>query len=247
MGLNYSKIKQYSDLHIITYNYNNNNSNLSNNILLNFINNFIDKDVIICIQDINHNIKNNKLNNFYSENLKLLILTNLSILKKVDHIYDSNDYNLLNKNLYGFQHLKLCYNNIKLNIYNTEIIPDQIKQIDFESIRDKQVKELFDYICLSKDRIHLIIGTFFDYQNNIKELINISEIKNLITNFNNVKQESYIFAYSKNIVNNIDNINDYLKNKYHMRVVNHKIYKLEIDEYCPFELVLKIEKINIII
>lgn len=32
-----------------------------------------------------------------------------------------------------------------------------------------------------------------------------------------------------------------------MRVVNHKIYKLEIDEYCPFELVLKIEKINIII
>lgn len=247
MGLSYSKIKKYSDLHIVTYNYNNNNSNLSNNILLNFINNFVDKDVIICIQDINHNIKNNKLNNFYSENLKLLILTNLDILKKVHYIYDSNDYNLLNKNLYGFQHLKLCYNNIKLNIYNTEIIPDQIKQIDFESIRDKQVKELFDYICLSKDKMHLIVGTFFDYKNNIKELINISEIKNLITNFNNIKQESYIFAYSKNIVNNIDNINDYLKNKYHMRVVNHKIYKLEIDEYCPFELVLKIEKINIII
>jgi len=247
MGISYSKTKKYSDLHIITYNYNNNNSNLSNNILINFINNFVNKDVIICIQDINHNIKNEKLNSFYSKKLKLLILTNLITLKENDHIYDSNEYNLLDKNLYGFQHLKLCYNNIKLNIYNTEIIPDQIKQLDFETIRDKQVKELFDYICLSKDRIHLIIGTFFDYQNNIKELINISEIKNLITNFNNVKQESYIFAYSKNIVNNIDNINNYLKNKYHMRVVNHKIYKLEIDEYCPFELVLKIEKINIII
>ena len=247
MGLTYSKTKKYSDLHIVTYNYNNNNSNLSNNILLNFINNFMNKDVIICIQDINHNIKNDKLNNFYSENLKLLILTNLNILKKKDHVYDSNEYNLLNKNLYGFQHLKLCYNKLKLNIYNTETIPDQIQQIDFENIRDKQVKELFDYICKSNDRIHLVVGTFFDYNNKIKELINISEINNLITNFNNEKQESYIFAYSKNIVNNIENINNYLKNKYHMRVVNHKIYNLEIDEYYPFEIVLKIERINIII
>lgn len=247
MGLNYSKIKKYSNLHIVTYNYNNNNSNLSNNILLNFINNFENKDVIICLQDINYNINNNKLNNFYSENLKLLILTNLNIIQKNDHIYDSNDYHLLNKNLYGFQHLKLSYNNIFLNIYNTEIIPDQIQQINFNIIRDKQVKELFDYICKSRDRIHLLIGTFFDYKNQIRELINISEINNLITNFNNEKQESYIFAYSKNILSNIDNINDYLKNKFHMRVVNHKIYNLEIDEYCPFELVLKIEKINIII
>jgi hypothetical protein len=247
MGLKFSKIKKYSNLHIVTYNYNNNNSNLSNNVLLNFINNFVNKDVIFCIQDINLDLKNTKLNYFYSENLKLLILTNLNILKKNDYIYDTNDYNLLNKNLYGFQHLKLCYNNIKLNIYNTEIIPDEIQQINFINIRDKQVKELFDYICKSNDKIHLIIGTFFDYTNNIKELLNISEINNLITNFNNNKQESYIFAYSKKIVNNIDNINDYLKNKYHMRIVNHKIYNLEIDEYCPFELVLKIEKINIII
>ncbi len=247
MGLKFSKIKKYSNLHIVTYNYNNNNSNLSNNVLLNFINNFVNKDVIFCIQDINLDFKNTKLNYFYSENLKLLILTNLNILKKNDYIYDTNDYNLLNKNLYGFQHLKLCYNNIKLNIYNTEIIPDEIQQINFINIRDKQVKELFDYICKSDDKIHLIIGTFFDYTNNIKELLNISEINNLITNFNNNKQESYIFAYSKKIINNIDNINDYLKNKYHMRIVNHKIYNLEIDEYCPFELVLKIEKINIII
>ena len=247
MGLKFSKIKKYSNLHIVTYNYNNNNSNLSNNVLLNFINNFVNKDVIFCIQDINFKLKNTKLNYFYSENLKLLILTNLNILKKNDYIYDTNDYNLLNKNLYGFQHIKLCYNNIKLNIYNTEIIPDEIQQINFINIRDKQVKELFDYICKSDDKIHLIIGTFFDYTNNIKELLNISEINNLITNFNNNKQESYIFAYSKKIINNIDNINDYLKNKYHMRIVNHKIYNLEIDEYCPFELVLKIEKINIII
>jgi hypothetical protein len=247
MGVKFSKIKKYSNLHIITYNYNNNNSNLSNNVLLNFINSFVNKDVIICIQDINRNFVNTKLNNFYSKNLKLLILTNLNILKKQDNIYDTNDYNLLNKNLYGFQHLKVCYNNIKLNIYNTEIIPDEIQQINFINIRDKQVKELFDHICKSNDKIHLIIGTFFDYSNNIKELLNISEINNLITNFNNNKQESYIFAYSKKIINNIDNINDYLKNKYHMRVVNHKIYNLDIDEYYPFELVLKIEKINIII
>tara|TARA_B100001248_G_C27391690_1_gene462782 strand:- start:1690 stop:2433 length:744 start_codon:yes stop_codon:yes gene_type:complete len=247
MGIKLSKLKKYSNLHIVTYNYNNNNSNLSNNVLLNFTNNFKNKDSIICIQDISHDIEIDKLNNFYSKNLKLLILTNLNILKKKSYIYDSNDYYLLNKNLYGFQHLNLCYNNIKLNIYNTEIIPDEIKQINFTNIRDKQVKELFEYICKSKDKIHLVIGTFFDYTNNLKELINISEINNLITNFNNNKQESYIFAYSKNIVNNIDNINDYLKNKYHMRIVNHKIYNLEIDEYYPFELVLKIEKINIII
>jgi|TARA_B100001093_G_scaffold13511_3_gene12467 hypothetical protein len=247
MGQKFSKMKKYCNLHIVTYNYNNNNSNLSNNILENFINNFLNKDVIICIQDINHDIKINKLNNFYSENLKLLILTNLNILKKEHHFYDSNNYNLLNKNLYGFQHLKLCYHKIKLNIYNTEIIPDEIQQIDFDKIRNKQVKELFDYICKSNDRIHLVVGTFFEYDNNIKELINISEINNLITNFNNNKQESYIFAYTKNIVNNIDDINNYLKNKYHMRVVNHKIYNLEIDEYCPFEVILKIEKINIII
>ena len=247
MGLNFSKIKKHCNLHIVTYNYNNNNSNLSNNILVNFINNFLNKDVIICIQNINYNFKINKLNNFYSENLKLLILTNLDILKKEYHIYDSNNYNLLNKNLYGFQHLKLCYNKIKLNIYNTGIIPDEIQQIDFDIIRETQVKELFDYICNSSNRIHLVIGSFYDYQNNIKELINISEINNLITNFNNNKQESYIFVYTKTIVNNIDNINDFLKSKYQMRLVNHKIYNLEIDEYCPFEVILKIEKLNIII
>ncbi len=68
MGLKFSKIKKYSNLHIVTYNYNNNNSNLSNNVLLNFINNFVNKDVIFCIQDINLDLKNTKLNYFYSEN-----------------------------------------------------------------------------------------------------------------------------------------------------------------------------------
>ena len=124
MGLSNSKNVNKDKLHIITFNSTSNVSNYNNNIVTNFVNNFIDKNVIFTLQGIDSDIKfDDKFNYFYSKELKLGILTNLDIITRYSMIYNQN-YHDINTFSYGYQMIETEFNKINLNIYNTELIPD---------------------------------------------------------------------------------------------------------------------------
>ena len=103
MGNLASKSNNYNDLHIITYNYNFAQESLfNNNILNNFINKFNDVNNIICIQGIRNNSfiyenKNKNKNINFIEDLGLLIITNLEIMKSHNVVFTSSNNKVLNK------------------------------------------------------------------------------------------------------------------------------------------------------
>ena len=244
MGNLHSK-KNYNDLHIITYNYNNNDSEYNNNILKNFINKYNDTDNIICIQglrEINFSLCNKKY--FYVKELGLLIITNLEILKSQYSVFNNESYKKINAYQYGFQKLCLSYFNINFCIYNLELIPNSITEIELNEIRENEMIELITYICnnINNDKIHIVTGCFYDLDNGFKELINISKINNIITNLKTCKQESYIFIYSSNLIKNFNNLSDYILKKFNIEVISHKIYNLDIGEHCPFETILRLKE-----
>jgi len=243
-----SKSTNYNDLHIITYNYNySSESQYNKTILNNFINKYDNTDNIICIQGIRNNSfiynKTDK-NKYFVEELGLLIITNLEIERSQYIIFNNEHYKKLNNYKYGFQKLHLNYMNIKFCIYNLELLPDLIDELSLKDIRESEIVELISFICnnIKKDKIHIITGCFYDIEDNFNELINISKINNIITNLKTCDQESYIFIYSHNLFNNLDNLNEYILNKFNIQIISHKIYNLEIGEHCPFETILRLKE-----
>jgi len=245
MGNIFTKNKKINDLHIITYNYNNSNLQYSKNILNNFINKYDDNDNIICIQglrDIDLNLDNKKY--FFVNELGLLIITNLEIVKTQYSVFNTIEYDNINSYKYGFQKLNLNYLNINFCIYNLELIPNSIDEFNLNEIRENEMIELITFICnnINEDKIHIVTGCFYDMTKNFDELINISKITNIITNLKTCNQESYIFFYSSNLIKNIDNLNDYIFNKFNIEVISHKIYNLNIGVHCPFETILRLKE-----
>lgn len=247
MGLKLSKKRKNDDLHIVTFNYNmTTNSIYNKNILENFIKNFENKKSIICIQGCRNFINLpdiNSYNNYYNNSLGLSIYTNLDIVSKNFITFDKNQYSILNDRSYGFQILDINYKKYKFSIYNLELIPNIVNEINFSNLRKKQILELITYICnnFNKSKIHIITGCFYDYVNNINELINMSEINEVITNLNLKKQENYIFLYN-NILNNLEDLNAYLIKKFNIYIIGHKLYNLNISEHCPFEVIIRLKK-----
>ena len=247
MGLSNSKnININKDkLHVVTFNSTSNVSNYNNNIVTNFVNNFIDKNVIFTLQGINPDIKfNEKFNYFYSKELKLGILTNLDIITSCSMIYKQNYHNINTLN-YGYQMIETQFNKTNLNIYNTELIPNISDEFNTKAIRQSQVYEILKYICENKrdKKFHLVTGCFYDSKK-FKEMISISDINNIITNLESGRQDSYIFIYSESLVENLNKLNEYLKENFNIFVVKQNIYNLEINQHCPFETILSIENLK---
>ena len=245
MGLSSSKNVNKDKLHIVTFNSTSNVSNYNNNIITNFVNNFIDKNIIITLQGIDADINfDEKFNYFYSKKLKLGILTNLDINTKYSMIYNQNYHNI-NTSCYGYQMIETKFNKINLNIYNTELIPNISEEFNTKEIRQNQVYELLRYICENKrDRkIHLVTGCFYDSKK-FKEMISLTDINNIITNLKTGNQDNYIFIYSESLVENLNRLNDYLKENFNIFVVKQNIYNLGINDHCPFETILSIENLK---
>ena len=239
--------KNFSDLHIITYNYNSNIcSQYNKNILENFINRYTNCDNIICIQGIRDIDKFdfNSNHTYFTKDLGLVTITNLDV-NKFNHVtFCNTNYDNLTNYKYGFQKLSLSYYKTKFCIYNLELIQDTISNLKLNNARENEITELIEYICknLEDNKIHIITGCFYDMEKEFKELINISKINNIITNLKTGNQESYIFVYNSNLLTNLDNLNKYLITKFNMRVISHNIYNLDIGEHCPFETVLRLIK-----
>lgn len=246
MGNRTSKIKNTENLHIVTYNATASSTLYNNNIIINFINNFNEKNSILTLQGIVNDDIINDLNDiyniYYSNKLNLLILTNLDIKYKKEEYYN-NTYHNLDSNIYGYQTIDIKFNDVEFSIYNTELIPDSVEEINNNPIREKQMYELISFICKNLNKkIHLVTGCFYD--NDIKELINLSNIKDIITNLKTGAQNNYIFIYSDKLINNLDELNEYLKKEFNLYVIRHKIYNLGINEHCPFETILAIENLK---
>lgn len=249
MGIRYSKEPKniFVDLHIVTYNFSSNiNSQYNQNILNNFINKYSDSDNIICIQGVRNEdlIGTNLIDKYFCKELGLLTITNLKVINSTFVTFSIENYNSLTNYKYGFQKLNLSYFNNNFCIYNLELIPDTIENLILNDVREKEILELISYICnnLDNDKIHIVTGCFYDLNKEFKELINISKINNIITNLKTGKQESYIFIYNNNLIQNLDNLNKYLIEKFNIRIMSHNIYNLNIGEHCPFETVLRLVK-----
>lgn len=249
MGIRYSKgpKNNFIDLHIVTYNFGSNiNSQYNKNILNNFINKYSESDNIICIQGVRDEdlieTKSNDL--FFCKELGLLTITNLKVINSTFVTFSIENYNSLTNYKYGFQKLNLSYFNNNFCVYNLELIPDTIENLILNDVREKEIIELISYICnnLDNDKIHIVTGCFYDLNKGFKELINISKINNIITNLKTGNQESYIFIYNNNLIENFDNLNKYLIDKFNIRIVSHNVYNLNIGEHCPFETVLRLVK-----
>jgi len=243
MGLSNSKSEK-SNLHVVTFNATSNVSKYNNNIISNFVNNFSEKDIIITLQGIEDIEFVEKYNYFYSKKLKLLILTNLKINLEYDYTYNQMFHNI-NKNDYGFQMVESKFNNININIYNTELIPDISDEFNTKKIRQNQIYELLRYICENKrdKKFHLITGCFYD-SNNFKQMISLSNINNIITNLKSSEQNNYIFIYSESIANNLNKLNEYLEKSFNIKIIKQNIYNLGINEHCPFETILSIKNLK---
>jgi hypothetical protein len=246
MGLSNSKTVEHDKLHIITFNSTSNISNYNKNIITNFVNSFIsNKNIIITLQGVKEDINvESKFNKFYSDELKLLILTNLDVKNKIQNFY-LNDYNNINTNNFGYQMIETKFNNININIYNTELIPDISSEFNTKDIRRNQIFELLKYICENKrdKKFHILTGCFYDNKE-FKEMISLVNLEKIITNIKNYTQDNYIFIYTDNLVNNLDEINCYLKNNYNIQIIKHNIYSLGINEHCPFETILAIKNVK---
>ena len=245
MGLSSSKNINKDKLHIVTFNSKSNMSNYNNNIITNFVNNFIDKNIIITLQGIDADINfDEKFNYFYSKELKLGTITNLDIITNYSMIYNQNHHNI-NIACYGYQMIEIKFNKINLNIYNTELIPDISDEFSTKEIRQNQIYELLRYICENKrdKKFHLVTGCFYDSKK-FKEMISLADINNIITNLKTGKQDNYIFIYSESLVENLNKLNDYLKENFNIFVVKQNIYNLGINEHCPFETILSIENLK---
>lgn len=249
MGIRYSKEPKnnFVDLHIVTYNFASNiNSQYNKNILNNFISKYSDSDNIICIQGVRDDdlIKTELIDTYFCKELGLLTITNLNVINSTFVTFSFENYSNLTNYKYGFQKLNLSYYNNNFCVYNLELIPDTIENLMLSEIREKEILELISYICnnLDNDKIHIVTGCFYDLNKEFKELINISKINNIITNLKTGNQESYIFIYNNNLIENLDNLNKYLIEKFNIRIISHNVYNLNIGEHCPFETVLRLVK-----
>lgn len=245
MGLSNSKVIEHDKLHIVTFNSTSNISNYNKNIITNFVNSFVtDKNIIITIQGANEDINvDSNFNKFYSKDFKLLILTNLNVINKIQNFY-ANEYNNINTNNFGYQMIETKFNNININIYNTELIPDISMEFNTKEIRKNQIFELIKYICENKrdKKFHILTGCFYDNKK-FKEMISLVNINKIITNMKTYTQDNYIFIYSEDLIDNLDEINYYLENNFNIQIIKHNIYSLGINEHCPFETILSIKRI----
>ena len=75
-------------------------------------------------------------------------------------------------------------------------------------------------------------------------MISLSDINNIITNLETGSQDNYIFIYSESLVENLNKLNEYLKENFDIFIVKQNIYNLGINEHCPFETILSIENLK---
>ena len=246
MGLSNTKVIEYDKLHIVTFNSTSNISSYNKNIITNFVNNFISNgNVIITLQGINDDLKiDSKFNKFYSKEFKLLILTNLNVINKFQNFY-LNEYYNINTNNFGYQMIETKFNEININIYNTELIPDISTEFNTNEIRKNQIYELLKYICENKrdKKFHILTGCFYDNKK-FKEMISLVNIDKIITNMKTNTQDNYIFIYSNDLICNLDDINKFLIKNFNLQIIKHNIYSLGINEHCPFETILAIKNIK---
>ena len=131
------------------------------------------------------------------------------------------------------------------NIVDPSKVSKVITEFNTKEIRQNQIYELLRYICENKrdKKFHLVTGCFYDSKK-FKEMISLADINNIITNLKTNSQNNYIFIYSENLVENLNKLNDYLKENFNIFIVKQNIYNLGINEHCPFETILSIENLK---
>jgi len=235
------KKQSESLLHLINFNSNSLSNNIhNNNIFINFVNCYKNKDVILCGQGFRNfdlvEIKDNS-NYFLDAHLGLLIYTNLNTCKFISYVYKNQSKYDVRK--YGFIKNKINYKSNQLVIYNTEIISNHQNNIIFnDKTKSKQIKELIYDIYKYNCKINIIFACIQSYNNKIKKFINISNINNILNSDN----DSYIFIYSKKMIDEDGfDINNFLNDEFKLEIIEENIYNH--DKSYPFELVIKLKKL----
>lgn len=243
MGLCQSKEKD-DKIHLVAFNLNQiNTSFYSSRIVCNFVNKFQGKNYIICVQGLRDKSYKTCKNDNFEKNYGLLTSSNLenTNIKIVPFHYDKllnfNSYN------YGFQHTKFKLNEFDLNIYNIELIKDNGNLYDFNKIREKQIIQLINYISNSDNKINIVLGTFYNFKNQYKNLVQLSSIKDIYTNVNNNKAETLIFLHLRNEFKDLSFLESYQVNNFKVQICDTKTHDLQLNNNLAFELVIKIKKI----
>lgn len=242
MGIKSSK---ENVLHVIGFNYNiASTSFYAKRILLNYLDKFKNKNRIICIQGVrDESFSLEDDNTYYDKSLGLLTNSNLKLVEKKNEHFQYEKLIKINSLMYGFQYMKFEFDDIFLNVFNIELVPNQKNIINCEYIRCKQMSNLINFIAENNFGINIILGTFYDYKkSHYNNLIDVSQIKNFITNTNSNKGETYIFFHYKEAIKNLDNLKTYIFDNYKINITEQKIGDLEIENNLSFELVIKIKK-----
>ena len=166
MGNLIYKSKSESLIHLINFNSNSLSNNIhNNNIFLNFVSCYKNKDIILCGQgfrdfDINQ-IKDDS-NYFLNNELGLLIYTNLKRNKYISTTFkNQSEYDT---RLYGFIKNKIIYKTYELVIYNTEIISNYQNNVIFkDKTKSKQIKELIYDIYKYNCKVNIIFACIQSY------------------------------------------------------------------------------------
>ena len=137
---------------------------------------------------------------------------------------------------------KFKLNDFDLNIYNIELIKDNGNLYDFNKIREKQVINLISYISNSNNKINIVLGTFYNFKNQYKNLVQLSSIKDIYTNINNSKAETLIFLHLKDEFIDFSFLKSYKINNYKIQICDTKTHDLQLNNNLAFELVIKIKK-----
>ena len=239
-----TKLSKEGNLHIIGYNYNvASTSFYAKRILLNYLDKFKNKNRVICIQGVRDNsfsFENDET--YYEKQFGLLTNSNLKLIEKKNLEFQYEKLVKVNSLIYGFQYMKFEFNDIYLNIFNIELVPNQKNIINCEYIRCKQMSKLINFIADKKEGINIILGTFYDYKSHYNNLINVSKVKNFITNTVSNKGETYIFFHYKEAIKNLNKLKTYMFNKYKINILEQNIGELKIENNLSFELVIKIKK-----
>ena len=243
MGLCQSK-KKDDKLYLVAFNLNQiNTSFYSSRIVCNFIKKFQGKNYVICVQGLRDNSYKTCKNDNFDKIHGLLTSSNLETcdVKIIPFHYDK----LLNfnSNNYGFQHTKFKLNEFDLNIYNIELIKDNGNLYDFNKMREKQIIQLINYISNSDHKINIVLGTFYNFKNQYKNLVQLSSIKDIYTNVNNNKAETLIFLHLRNEFKNLSFLESYQVNNFKIQICDTKTHDLQLNNNLAFELVIKIKKI----
>ncbi len=92
------------------------------------------------------------------------------------------------------------------------------------------------------NKINIVLGTFYNFKNQYKNLVQLSSIKDIYTNVNNNKAETLIFLHLKDEFINLSFLKSYKINNYNIQICDTKTHDLQLNNNLAFELVIKIKK-----